>query len=183
MSFDSDDYSHDFPDLAVRKVSANCHIAFDGAYYSTPHSLYGQMVFVRADKSSVDILDLNGICVASHIRSFTKRKYITDPSHMPNVYYSVFYDERYDGAKLRKWAQDIGVKTFQVIDSMLSNKQIEEHAYKSCLAILLLTKKYGNSTLERACANALKSGFYNYYTIKSLAKTVHVGDDNKHRLN
>ena len=185
MSFDSYD-SNGFlppPDLAVRKVSANCHISFDGVYYSTPHSLYGQMVFVRADKFSVDILDYNGTCVASHVRCFVKRKYITDPSHMPKFYYSIFHDERYDGAKLRKWAQDIGVNTYKVIDSTLSNKQIEEHAYRSCMAILQLSKKYGNPILEKACVRALDSGFYNFYTIKKLAEIEYDRDDNNSPLN
>jgi len=158
------------PELAVRKVGANCHIAFDGAYYSVPHSLYGEMVIVRAKKYAIDILDSTGKHVATHNRSCAKRRYITDPSHMPGIYYSVFYDDRYDGAKLRKWAEDIGDKTCEVIDSLLSKKRFEEHAYKSCMAILQLSKKYGSSILEKACAHALAAGSYNFSAVQKLAK-------------
>jgi len=175
MIFEFDSIPNDIlhPDLAVRKVGANYHVAFDGAYYSVPHSLYGDTVIVRANNSTVDILNSFGKGVASHSRSFVKCKYITDPSHMPNFYYSVFFDERFDGAKFRKWAKEIGDKTYQVIDSMLSNKQIEEHAYKSCMAVLQLTKKFGSPILEKACSKALDSGFYNFYVIQKLAKIEH----------
>ena len=161
------------PELAVRKAGANCHIAFDGAYYSVPHSLYGETVIVRAKKSTVDILDNTGKCVAAHNRSYVKRRYITDPSHIPGIYYSAFYDDRYDGAKLRKWAVGVGDKTCEVIDSLLSKKQIEEHAYKSCMAILQLSKKYGPSILEKACAQALAAGSYNFAAVQKLAKIVY----------
>jgi len=163
------------PELAVRKVGVNCHIALDGVYYSVPHYLYGQMVIARINISTVDILDSNGKFVASHNRSSVKRKYITNPSHMPNFYYSVSRDDSYcyDGATLRKWAYDIGDKTYEVIDSMLSNKSIEEHAYRTCMCILQLTKKYGNSILEKACSSAVNSGAYNYTTIQKLAKIKH----------
>ena len=158
------------PELAVRKVGANSHIGFGGAYYSVPHSLFGEMVIVRAKKHTIDILDSNGNCVAAHNRSYIKRKYTTDPSHMSNIYYSI-YDDRYDGAKLRKWAEGIGDKTYQVIESMLDKKKIEEHAYKSCMAILQLAGKYGKSLLEKACAHALDSRTCNFSAIQKFVKS------------
>jgi len=107
MCFDSDPIQIDLfsPELALRKVGANYHIPFDGSYYSVPFSLYGETVIVRASKCSIDIFVSSGLCVATHNRSFIRRKYVTDPSHLPGVYYSVFYDNRYDAAKLRSWAK------------------------------------------------------------------------------
>ena len=158
------------PELAVRKVGVNYHISFDGAYYSVPFSFYGNMVIIRASRASIDILDSNGFCIATHDRSFISRKYITNPSHLPGVYYSVFYDNRYDAAKLRSWAKHFGNSTFQVIDAMLASKTYEEHAYKACLAVLHLSKKYGSSILERACRLALPSEIYSYSAIHKIAK-------------
>jgi hypothetical protein len=160
-----------FPaELVVRKVGANSHIGFDGAYYSVPHTLFGEKVIVRAKKHTIDILDCNGSCVASHNRSYIKRKYTTVPSHMSNIYYSIIYDDRYDGAKLRKWAESIGDKTYQVIDLLLDRKKIEEHAYKSCMAILRLAGKYGKPLLEKACTHALDSGTCNFTAIQKFVK-------------
>jgi len=158
------------PELVVRKVGANAHIAFDGAYYSAPHSLYNEMVIVRATKDAIDIFDNNAQRVASHIRTYFKRRYVTDPTHMPSSYYSLFHDQRYDGAKLRKWAKHIGNKTFQVIDLLLERQQIEEHAYKTCMAILQMSKKYGTSLLEAACARALTNRSVSFTAIKKSIK-------------
>jgi len=172
MSLDLNDIQLDLfpPELVVRKVGANSHVSFDGAYYSAPHSLYNEMVIVRASKNTIDILDNNGQRVASHIRSNIKRRYVTDPSHMPASYYSLFYDQRYDGAKLRSWAKNIGNKTFQVIDLILERQQIEEHAYKTCMAILQLSKKYGAPLLEAACSRSLGNSSVSFSAVQRFIK-------------
>jgi len=164
------------PVLALRKVGASSHIPFGGAYYSVPHSFFGDTVIVRATKSFVDILDCNGACVASHCRSFVKRKYVTDPAHLPDFNFSILWNDRFDAAKLRSWADKIGDNTFQVIDTLLGRKQFEEHAYRSCLAILVITKKYGSFILEKACGFALSSGSLDFISIQNLA----LAEFNKH---
>ena len=158
------------PALALRKPGANSHVSFDGAYYSIPHTLFGNTVIIRASDTHIDILDCNGACVASHQRSFVKHKYITDPTHLPEFSYSLIGDDRYDGARLRKWAERIGASTSLVIDAMLDRKKYEEHAYKSCLAVLLLSKQYGSFILERACKKAVAAGSFNHTAIQRLAK-------------
>ena len=154
------------PVLAVRKVGINSHVAFLGAYYSVPHDLYKSMVIVRASQSVIDILDSNGRCVASHARSYKKNDYITVPSHMSPYYISFFESGCYDGAMLRKWAKNIGGNSFKLIDQMLSNKSIEEHAYKSCMAILQLSKKHGAKRLNDACGFALSVNRISFYTVR-----------------
>ena len=154
--------------LAARKVGSNAHVAFEGVNYSVPHDLFHAMVIVRATDSIIDILDSNGVCVASHKRCFIKRTYITDPSHMPPFYYSSLDIACYDGAMFRKWAKHIGDKTYQLIDELLLNKPIEQQAYKSCMAILQLSRKYGARHLNSACNHALLSGRCNFYTVRKL---------------
>jgi hypothetical protein len=160
-------------ELALRKVPANCHVPFGGAYYSVPHALYGGTVIVRASGASVDILDSNGQAVASHSRCGGKRKYVTDPSHLPPFYYSVFAGDRCDAAKLRKWAKCFGECTFLVIDSMLGGRPFEEHAYRSCMAVLRLSKIYGAFVLERACRIALSAKALSLHDIQKIAKAEH----------
>jgi len=154
------------PVLVVRKVGVNSHVAFDGAYYSVPHDLLKSPVVVRAFPSSIDILDQNGRCVASHKRSYRKHAYVTVPSHMPLYYRSFYNDSCYDGAMLRKWAKNIGENTSLLIDQMLSDKLIEEHAYKSCLAVLQLSKKFGAKRLNDACGFALSVDKGSFYTVR-----------------
>jgi len=152
--------------LAARKVGSNSHVAFEGVNYSVPCELFHSMVVVRATQSTIDILDSNGICVASHKRCFIKRTYVTDPSHMPPFYYSSLDIACYDGAMFRKWAKHIGDKTYELIDELLLHKPIEQQAYKSCMAILQLSRKYGARRLNRAANQALLAGRCNFYTVK-----------------
>jgi len=161
------------PVLALRKASANSHVAFGGAYYSFPHTFYGDTLIVRATKSYIDILDCNGACIASHLRTFVKHKYITDPSHLPDFSYYLLWADRFVGTKLRKWADKIGDNTFMVIDTMLAAKPFEEHAFRSCLAVLMLSKKFGSFILEKACGVAVSAGSYNLSAIQKLALVEH----------
>ena len=156
------------PELATRKVGANCHVAFNGVFYSVHHTLYNQNVIVRATDSVVDILNSSGECVASHMRCYTKHRYITDPSHMPPYYLSQADIPCYDGAKLRQWAKDIGIHTFNVINALLEKKAIEEQSYRTCMAILQLSKKYGSGLLESSCKKACSLGKVNYSAIKKI---------------
>jgi len=162
------------PVLAARKVGANCHVAFNGVNYSVPHSLYKQTVIVRATDSVVDILNSSGVCVASHVRCYTKHRYITDPSHMPPYYFSFSDGSCYDAAKLRKWAKDIGLHTYNVIDILLQKEAVEEQSYKSCMAILQLSKKYGSGSLELSCKKACESGMVNFSAINRIIKSLHL---------
>lgn len=164
----------DSPELAVRKPGANYHVSFDGAYYSVPHLYYMEPVIVRATKCSIDILNSSGLCIASHERTFTNRKYVTNPAHLPAIYYSVFYDNRYDGANIRNWAKYFGDCTSQIIDDMLESKTYEEQAYKSCIAVLQISKKYGRMILERACRIALSSGVHNFVAIQKIARAEYI---------
>jgi len=152
--------------LAVRKVASNCHIAFEGVYYSVPHGLMKSMVVVRAKESTVDILDNNGVCVASHKRCSIRRTYITDPAHMPPFYYSDHSIACFDGSLFRCWAKDIGNNTYVLIDALLNKKQFEEQAYKSCMAVLQLSRKHSKQRLEVACGRALDSGRINFYAVR-----------------
>jgi len=175
MRLDSDPRQLDLftPELAVRKVGANYHVPFQGAYYSVPFSYFGEMVIIRASRCSIDILASSGFCVATHNRSFARREYVTNPSHLPGVYYSIFYDNRYDAAKLRSWAKYFGSSTHQIIDILLASTVYEEQAYKKCIAVLQLSKKYGSSILERACRAALSTQSYSFSAIQKIAKIEH----------
>jgi hypothetical protein len=161
-----------FPsELAVRKLGASSHIGFKGVFYSVPYCLYGQKLIVRADGDTVDILNSRGQCVASHKRSFVKRKYITDPSHMPGLPDPHLHDARYySGDKFRELADEIGENTYDVIDLLLDSKPYEEYAYKSCMAIIQLSKKFGHRLLEEACKEVLSTGSCNYYAIHKFLK-------------
>jgi hypothetical protein len=161
------------PELAARKVGPSCHIGFSGSYYSVPHTLYGQMVFVRASDLSVDILNNQGELVATHRRCFFKRKYMTNPDHMPEYYISFFDLACFDARRFRLWAKDIGDNTYAVIDKLLASRPVEQQSYKLCMAVLQLAKKYGAGLLDLSCRIALDDNRCNYSAIKKIIAAEH----------
>lgn len=90
--------------------------------------------------------------------------------HMPEKHRGYIEQMDWDGARYRSWAKKIGLQTHTVIDAMLSVHVIEEQAYKSCMGLLQLSKKYGVERLEAACARAVELGGMQYTTVKNILK-------------
>jgi transposase len=64
-----------------------------------------------------------------------------------------------------RWAHKIGSATGQYVERILEQSNYPEQAYKSCLGIINLGKKYTNERLEKACARGVLYGKYSYRTI------------------
>jgi transposase len=73
-------------------------------------------------------------------------------------------------ARFINWAADIGIATTQVVKHLLENRPHPEHGYRSCLGILTLTKQYGKSRVEAACARALAAGSMTSASVRSILK-------------
>jgi hypothetical protein len=77
-----------------------------------------------------------------------------------------------DGSPERflRWAEDIGPHTVQLIAAVLDARQHPQQAYRSCLGILGLAKRYSNARLEAACRRALPAGirFYLWPGMKTI---------------
>jgi hypothetical protein len=76
----------------------------------------------------------------------------------------------FDGKRYRSWASSIGVNTFYVIDAMLTSRDIEQTAYRSCMGILQLGRKNGSTRLEAACSKARRLGDISYGVICNILK-------------
>ena len=66
------------------------------------------------------------------------------------------------------WAKDIGDHVEIVISHILANRQHPEQAYKVCLGILNLNKKFDNQRLNKACQRAIHFNHYSYKGIKNI---------------
>lgn len=62
----------------------------------------------------------------------------------------------WDGNRFRRWAEKIGPAIKRVIEAHLHAYEVEEQAYKSCIAMLKLAKTYTDKRLENACKLALQ---------------------------
>ena len=148
------------------KVQFNYHIAFspDKHYYSVPWRYSGKRVTVIYSSSSVEIYHKN-IRIASHIRDFALNRYTTVKEHMPS--HHRFYDS-WSPQRMVNWAGAIGISVRVMIEKVLESRQYPEQAYRACLGILNLSRKYGRQRLDRACDRALGYKSYSYKSVKNI---------------
>lgn len=143
-------------------VQKNSHVWLEKHYYSVHHSYVGQRVQVLYNELSVEIY-AHQQRIAIHQRSHQPHTYTTIKEHMPSTHQFVL---DWHPQRFIKWGKDIGCHTGQYIEKMLEHYTYPEQAYKSCMGILSLGKKYSNQRLEKACGRALQYGKYSYRTIE-----------------
>ena len=160
----------EYASYVTRRIPANYHVEYDGFYYSVPHSLYKQLVTIRATATTIEILNDNRERVALHHRRQTGSRYVTNLSHMPPHHRHQHEVNQFDGARYRSWARNIGQQTYATIDYLLRSQVVEEQAYRSCMGILQCAKKYGNERLEAACGKAIAMKSCTYSTISTILK-------------
>jgi transposase len=153
-----------------RYVPANYHVEYAGFYYSVSHEYYRQEVTLKASSAMIEVYDSQRRRIALHERRFVGHRYVTVRSHMPASHQFQQDQNRFDGKRYRQWVGQIGPNTYQVIDSLLRSNEVEETAYRSCMAILQLGKKVGNDCLEAACRKARELHSGTYTTIKTILK-------------
>lgn len=55
-----------------------------------------------------------------------------------------------------------------MIEKVLEEKQHPEQAFKVCMGIINLSKKFGDERLNNACSKALMYGFHSYKRVKEI---------------
>jgi len=70
-----------------------------------------------------------------------------------------------------RWSEDIGPQTRGLIEAALTSRRHPQQAYRTCLGILGLAKRFTKDRLEAASGRALASGIYSYRGIKNILDT------------
>ncbi len=153
-------------------VQFNYHVELkeDLHYYSVPHYLYRKEPKTKVKMVYDDrivALYYDNMRIAQHKRDHTPNDYSTLPEHMPpnHRFYSQWSPER-----IRRWARSIGEEIDQVIWKVLKSRKHPEQAFKVCLGILSLDKKYGDKRLKKACREANQFGTCSFKLIESMIK-------------
>jgi hypothetical protein len=73
---------YEFATWRQAKVNIDYHIEADHHYYSVPYQLVGKVVYVRSSATTIEAF-YSSKRVASHLRSFKRGQFTTDPAHMP----------------------------------------------------------------------------------------------------
>jgi len=155
---------YEFATWKKARVSIDYHIAFEKHYYSVPHTLIHEEVYVRATQGTIEIFFKNRR-VASHRRVNAPGRHSTLSEHMPPAHqkYLEWSPERFV-----HWAETIGPQTAQLVQTLLGSRNHPQQAYRSCLGLLRLAKRYGEQRLEAACRRALPAGIHSYQGVKNI---------------
>ncbi len=145
------------------RVSIDYHVAFEGHYYSVPHTLVGQEVQIRATERMVGVFH-KGQQVAIHPLSSQQGRFSTSADHMPSHHRFVL---NADSDFFLREAAKIGPQTAAFMTAVLRSRPFPQQAFRTCLGILDLARKYLPVHLETACQRLLSAHLLTYKDLKS----------------
>jgi transposase len=154
---------YEFAAWKTAKVNIDYHVAFEKHFYSVPHTLIHQQVEIRASERMVEIFH-KGQQVAIHPRNRAAGRFSTRSEHMPSNHRFVL---ELNADWLLRQAQVIGPQTTHYLTALLCARTFPEQAYRSCLGVLSLARKYPNSLLETACQRLQEAHLLSYGDLKS----------------
>ena len=143
-------------------VHPDCHIVFNGSYYSVPYRFTSKRVWIRAGRRLLRVYFENEL-IKVHPLAKRKGSWQTDQRDYPEkarAYLS------FTPNKLRQAAKEVGENTFKLIDTILKEDTMRN--LRKCQGILRLKQKYGTERLEAAAKRALFYENFNYRSIKGI---------------
>lgn len=155
-------------DLAVwkkAKLHRDCHIVFEGSYYSAPFRLVGQSLWVCAGTRQVRLFNEKYELVATHERAEKPGSRQTHRDHYP--------PEKLPGLERTResclaQAEALGPAVYQVVADILADPVLDR--VHQAGRLVRLSEKYGGQRLNDACQRALDYGDPAYKTVKNILK-------------
>jgi transposase len=152
---------YEYTERKTATVNIDYHIEFDEHLYSVPHALIHQKVDIHATEKMVEIRH-HGKSVAIHPRNFRQGRFSTLREHMPANHQ---FMEDINPDRLIEWGSKIGPQTATLVKATLRSRPFPEQAYRSCLGILSLAKKYDYALLEQACQSVFEAKEFSYKAV------------------
>jgi transposase len=157
---------YQYTDIKTVKVNVDYHIQYDQHLYSVPHHLVGEKLELHAKDQLIELY-FQHQRVTSHVRSYRPGT-TTVPEHMPKQHEQ---HHQWNAGRLMNWAQDIGDEVLLWVKAQLQQKQHEQQAYRVCLGLLNLSRRYPADRLNRACTIANQNRLYRLKQIKSILQS------------
>ena len=148
------------------RVGLDYHIDVGRHYYSVPHQLLKQKLWVRSTGRTIEVY-FKGKRVAAHVRTSGNYQHSTCTDHMPSHHR---FRADWTPERMRRQAARIGPNTEALIEVILRERRHPEQGFRACLGILRLAKSYGANRLEAACERALEINARSYSSVKSILK-------------
>jgi transposase len=148
------------------KVGIDYHVEVDQHYYSVPHTLLRESVWVRLSARTVEVFH-RGQRVAAHLRSSSERHHTTLAEHRPSSHrrYAEWTPQR-----LAQAAAEIGSNAATLIEVILRERMHPEQGFRAAIGIIRLTKSYDAARVDAACARALAIGARSFTSVNSILK-------------
>jgi len=149
------------------KFAFDYHVEVEHHYYSVPHTLLRETVWVRVAAQTVEVFH-RGNRVAVHLRASSDRRHTTIREHMPSSHrrYADWTPER-----IRRQAGEIGRNTAALVEIIMRERPHPEQGFRASVGIIRLAKSYGRERLEAACGRALEIGARSYTSVNSILKS------------
>lgn len=161
-------------EIYIATVQFNYHVELreDRHYYSVPYYLRKQtektQVKIEYDEELVSIY-YDNVRIVQYKRDRQPNGYTTKPEHMPKEhrFYAQWSTER-----IQNWAKKYGSNTLEIVNKILKNKKYPEQAFKTCLGLLNLAKRYGEVRFIKACKKANQFNIYSLKRIETIIKLI-----------
>jgi transposase len=115
--------------------------------------------------------------IALHKRDRKPYGYTTVESHMPAEHQFI---DGWNTDRFIKWAANMGGSVQIFIEKLLESKVHPQQAFKSCMGVLNISKRYKREELEKVCARAVEYNSISFKFIKnSLQNNIHKTEPEK----
>ncbi|MDT8402813.1 MAG: IS21 family transposase [Bacteroidales bacterium] len=138
----------------VSRVEFNYHVYLkeDKHYYSVPYQYTGVKVKTIYSSRMVELFKDN-VRIAIHQRNRRPYWYTTKKEHMPQNHQLV---AGWNPHRLLSWAEKMGGSVKEFIQLMLDQREHPQQAFKACLGVLNLGKKYDDEAMQLVCKKAIE---------------------------
>ena len=135
-----------YAEWKLRRAGIDDHIDVDRHYYSVPHRLIKQKLWVRITARTVEVFH-QGQRVAVHAKTSGNHKHSTIRDHMPPNHR---FRSDWTAEVIRTRAARIGPHVATFVMLMMERRRHPAQAYRACLGVLKLARSFGNDRLDRA---------------------------------
>lgn len=152
----------------VSKVEFNYHVYLkdDKHYYSVP-SQYIRVKVKTIYTSRVVEIYKDNVRIAVHQRNRKAYGYTTQKEHMPASHQFI---NGWDPHRFMSWAEKMGGSVKEFIQLMLEQCEHPQQAFKACMGVLNLGKKYDDQTMQLVCKKAIEIKCISYHFIGNSLK-------------
>ena len=158
---------YEYTKILQPRVNIDYHIQVDDVFYSVPHQLSQEEVYVRMTPNIVEVF-FKGKRVTSHVRSYIKYSKKTLDEHMPE---GIRQFKNWNPTRIVNWAAKTGPATAKLVGVLMSKPHHPEQAFRSCMGIIRLGERYSKERLEKACQLALDVNAHSYKSVARILST------------